>query len=462
MREKKRHARLGLTSLLWRYLLATVAAIAVILGGWWSTMMLMMRNGVVLPAYTAQSRLEETRQALALAQTFDGDSVAHWYRYVRLDEQGEVLEWSPMSERQREIALRAYAGDSMRRGFPYAQYHAFVPLRDGGTLILQYDYSVVYANAWAQRHLPDFQICALAVLLIILLAVCTGVTRHYTRILRTDAALLTRATGRIAQRELDGPPEGEARVRELADALGALEVLRDSLAKSLDEQWTQEQRQSRELRALAHDIKTPLTIISGHAELLLEEEMTQEQQSSVQMILRSARHIEDYTAQLRLILTQSEGEQRRQVSLKALFSDWRQEGEGLCAKKRIRFRAVLPQERVLIAEQEALRRAVLNLIDNAARFAPAEGEIALSAYEEGDRLVLRVQDNGPGFKAEILAHGGQAFCTGEASRSAEGHSGMGLYYARCVAQRHGGALRLTNTEGGACAEILLRIHGETC
>ena len=77
---------------------------------------------------------------------------------------------------------------------------------------------------------------------------------------------------------------------------------------------------------------------------------------------------------------------------------------------------------------------------------------------DGEALTIAVEDTGPGFSAEALARGGQAFYTSDASRPQEGHMGMGLYFAAQTAKRHGGALHLANTGHGARAELVLPIN----
>ena len=72
------------------------------------------------------------------------------------------------------------------------------------------------------------------------------------------------------------PPDGGARVRELGESLAAMEQLRKALARSLSEQWAMEQERTQALAALAHDLKTPLSIVSGSAELLEEGEITED------------------------------------------------------------------------------------------------------------------------------------------------------------------------------------------
>jgi len=256
------------------------------------------------------------------------------------------------------------------------------------------------------------------------------------------------------------PITGRARVREFGATLKAMDDLRQNLAESLESQWGMEQQRRLELAALTHDLKTPLSVISGNAELLGEDALTEGQRESVDAIFRSALRLQDYVAQLRAI-TGSEAalsREKERVSLPTLAEGWREVGQSLCGAKPAAFRCPDVPKLELAVYRGDLDRAVSNLLDNAARYTPAGGTVTLSVTADGETLTIAVEDTGPGFSAEGLARGEQAFYTSDASRPQEGHMGMGLYFAAQTAKRHGGALHLANTGLGARAELVLPIN----
>ena len=317
-----------------------------------------------------------------------------------------------------------------------------------------------YGAEVLQRRLPEFQTCATVVLLLAWLTAGAISTRHFAGILRRDAALLNRATEAIAQRRLDVPITGRARVREFGATLKAMDDLRRNLAESLESQWGMEQQRRLELAALTHDLKTPLSVISGNAELLGEDALTPGQRESVDAIFRSALRLQDYVAQLRA-MTGSEAALSREketVSLPALAEGWQEVGQSLCGAKPAVFRCPDVPRLELAVYRGDLDRAVSNLLDNAVRYTPAGGAVTLSVTTDGEALTIAVEDTGPGFSAEALARGEQAFYTCDASRPQEGHMGMGLFFAGQTAKRHGGVLRLANTGRGARAELILPIN----
>lgn len=433
----------------WRYLLTTGAVILALAVLWWLGMSILIQMQFVYPASTAADEVDDLVYELE-AGAITPEEIPYYYRWAVFDRSRQVMDPGNMNRRQLSYAESALAGDSIRHGIFYAQYHRMVELPTGETCVVQYDYSMPYGLESLQTHLPEFQTCAILVLLGSWLLTGILLTKHFAGLLRRDAALLTTAAQTIARQRLDTPLEGRARVREFGQTLTAMEQLRVSLAQSLESQWAMEQQRQLELAALTHDLKTPLTVISGNAELLQEDQLEPAQQEMVDAILRSAVRLQEYTAQLRaMTLPDAAPEAKESVTLDALAESWKEIGQSLCAGKQIDF--VCDPVPAVEAEvyRASLDRAVSNLLDNAARYTPPGGQISLAVSAEQNSIAIAVEDTGPGFSAEALAKGGEAFFTSNASRPQEGHLGLGLFFARQTARRHGGTLELANTGRGA-------------
>lgn len=433
----------------WRYLLTTGAVILALAVLWWLGMSILIQMQFVYPASTVADGVDDLVYELE-AGAITPEEIPYYYRWAVFDRSRQVMDPGNMNRRQLSYAESALAGDSIRYGIFYAQYHRMVELPTGETCVVQYDYSMPYGLESLQTHLPEFQTCAILVLLGSWLLTGILLTKHFAGLLRRDAALLTTAAQTIARQRLDTPLEGRARVREFGQTLTAMEQLRVSLAQSLESQWAMEQQRQLELAALTHDLKTPLTVISGNAELLQEDQLEPAQQEMVDAILRSAVRLQEYTAQLRaMTLPDAAPEAKESVTLDALAESWKEIGQSLCAGKQIDF--VYDPVPAVEAEvyRASLDRAVSNLLDNAARYTPPGGQISLAVSAEQNSIAIAVEDTGPGFSAEALAKGGEAFFTSNASRPQEGHLGLGLFFARQTARRHGGTLELANTGRGA-------------
>ena len=243
-----------------------------------------------------------------------------------------------------------------------------------------------------------------------------------------------------------------------------MEQLRKALARSLSEQWAMEQERTQALAALAHDLKTPLSIVSGSAELLEEDALSPAQRERVDAILRSAGRIRDYMEQLRALTAAggpAEAGGRATAELSALAEGWAAAGRGLCSPRGLRFSLDCPASRPCALFRSEVDRAVLNLLDNAARFTPPGGAVRLSAYVEGDVLTVAVEDTGPGIPESEQARIFQRFYRSPSASEAEG-VGIGLYLARQIAAGQGGYLKVSSRpgEGSTFSLFLPRAEGQ--
>ncbi|MGI9270850.1 MAG: sensor histidine kinase [Woeseiaceae bacterium] len=131
------------------------------------------------------------------------------------------------------------------------------------------------------------------------------------------------------------------------------------------------------------------------------------------------------------------------------------------SRDRHRIQIHSPDESLLAEIDEARVTLMLkNLISNALRYTSEEdGPVELSFWSEGNELVFRVKDHGPGIPENQAARIGEPFYRGDPSRArSSGGTGLGLYLALLVATAHGGTLALeSNDEAGADFEIRLPI-----
>lgn len=447
---KRKRKGIRLNTLFWRYFLTTGGLMAAFCLIWLILFNLLVNMGFVLSAYTAIRNLPQTEQALQAQATFEPNEIPHYYEWA-LTENGKIIE-SNMNQKQLTYAYAELSGDSFPHGWYYSQYFHPVPLKNGQTVLLEYDYSVCYANPDLQNILPDFQTAYIGLLLVLLLLLTTLRTGHYTKILRKDTNIITSACEMVRNQQLDVPFQDEIRVKELQAALTAIDTLRQELSHSLKEQWTAEQRKNEMLASLAHDLKTPLTVIGGNAELLTEEELTPPQKALAQIILRNSGHAEAYVKRLREVTAGDVlASKKEQISVIELLDAFIQKGRDLSAVKGHKLIAPLPAslpDEILEIEKSDVLRAMENLLSNAVRFTPSDKTIELGVELQEKQIGFWVQDSGPGFSNESLIKAGKTFYTEDSSRPQNGHMGMGLYFASQIAQKHGGFLFIENTAMG--------------
>lgn len=451
----------SLRGLLLRYLLLTFSLCVGLFLAWWMFFGILLNSGFLLPASSAAEACSRAAAEMLpdmTADTFDGARLDPLCRYALFPEPGSpAVLATNMDDWHLEQALNAWMGGSGNLG--YTQYHIRATLADGSVCLLQYDYSVPYADPWLRQRLPDFQSCYIALLTVLFVLVIWYFTHRTTRRIAAGTARLQDACNRIMNGELEGEPWGGTHIRELEAALTAMQTLREHLAQSLRDQWDAEEQRAEQIAALSHDLKTPLTVISGHADLLLEENLPPQARESAAAVRRGCDTAVGCLADLRAAAAPGAAAHEPKELLDAAdFLAQRGEfGRALCTGAGRKFRLLnrLPAGTRLQAQPHRLARAVENLLDNAARFTPRGGTVTLEARLEEHRLIFSVTDTGPGFTPEALHKAGRLLYTGDAARH-DAHQGLGLYTARQVAAAHGGGLDLHNAiTGGGCAELWL-------
>jgi signal transduction histidine kinase len=247
----------------------------------------------------------------------------------------------------------------------------------------------------------------------------------------------------------DGLGRGEA-VEPLPEA-GPEEVRRT--ARAFNEMQRRLRRfvedRTRMLAAIGHDLRTPITSLRLRAELLEDEEA----RSRILATLDEMQRMIEAT--LAFAREEASREATRTVDLGALV-------ESVCVDLADLGldTAYEPGPRLACAcRPDSLRRAVRNLVENAARYGR---RARVTALRQGAELVVRVDDDGPGIPPEALERVFAPFVRLEESRSSEtGGVGLGLAIARTIARAHGGDVRLANRpEGGLRAELALPLAAE--
>ena len=438
----------SLRSVLLRYLLLCGGGCALILVLWWVIFMQLINIGFLLPAVASAQACADARETVAsmTADTFDSLQISDLCRWAVV--QDDAVLQTNMDDRHLKIALNAFHGGSGNLGYQYD-----VKMADGSFCLLQYDYATPYADPALRNTLPDFQTCYI-VLLAVLILVWLGWQTHCTvRTFAAETARLNAAVDAIAARQLEQIDTDGVRIREFAATLQALQTMGRELTGSLQTQWRMEQQRTEQIAALAHDLKTPLTVIQGNAELLEEDALSDAQHAQLQAILRGTERARHYLAALRT--AGAAPAVQTPLASHALTERLAQTARALCAPAGIHFILQEEWQGTIRAAENDLLRAAENLLDNAAAHTPRGGTVTLTVARENNRFILRVTDTGPGFTAAALARAGEMFYT-DAARSDSAHQGLGLYSARRTAEAHGGTLRVYNTPGG-CAELSLPI-----
>lgn len=443
----------SLRSVLLRYLFLCGGGCALILVLWWVIFMQLINSGFLLPAVASAQACADARETVAAvtAETFDSNQISDLCRWAVV--QNDTVLQTNMDDRHLKIALNAFHGSG---NLGYTQYQYDVKMADGSFCLLQYDYATPYADPALRDTLPDFQTCYMLLLALLVIAWLGWQTHCTVRVFAAETTCLHRAVDAIAAQQPERIDADGAHLREFSATLHAMQTMGRELTDSLQSQWRMEQQRAEQIAALTHDLKTPLSIIQGNADLLAEDALSADQQTQVEAILRGTDRAQQYMAALRTACAPPATVET--FPSHTLVSELAETARALCAPAGVQLILNEQWQGTLCAAQCDLLRATENLLDNAVRYTPRGGTVTLLVTKEKQDFVLRVTDTGPGFTPEALAKAGEMLYT-DAARSDAAHQGLGLYFARKVAQSHGGVLVLSNLPAahGACAELRLPI-----
>ncbi len=332
--------------------------------------------------------------------------------------------------------------------------------RDKEVLILRYRFTAQFRNAVLRRIIPVADLALIVILLVEIIVLLVIVSYSFGKFIDRKIDNLLAVTRRVEEQDLDFQI-ASCGIFEIDRALDALAHMKLALKKLLDEQCQADKMHQDQISALAHDLKTPLTIIRGNMELLYDTSLSDEQRECVCYVKSSVEQIQNYVLSLIDIakVKQDFLAHKQSVAISEFLARLKVQAKGLCSVKNIQLKW---NENYQI-EQAAfdsgqLVRAIMNIISNAVEYTPEGGCISFTVYEDEKSLIIMVCDSGIGFSAEALRRATEQFYMDEHSRTSKSHYGMGLYITDLIVKQHGGELILENLSEAGGAKVTVVLH----
>ena len=422
-------------------------------------LILLGNTGTVQPANMQEIILS---QNMSKIQQASPDDVAQYIpdgaTYGIYDKNGKWL-GGTMNKDRRSDAWNRY---SLREYTPDDEgYYKYMPMENGDVCIVRYLFGMRYTSDTLNRILPPPEHLLVWGMLLVAVLNLLYLAHRFGRAINRRLETVQQVTEKIAANDLDFEVTQDTGIREINAVMASLGTLRDALKASLTTQWQKEQQKSEQLAALAHDIKTPLTVIRGNAELLQESAEDAFSRGSATYIVESAEDINTYLEKMRAVLSNEAVVSCSAVqSVQDLVEILRHAAKQLTQAAQLPLHEQLDvsEGAVCVHTEEALR-AWNNLLSNAATYSDGTEGIACSytvqENEEGRYLVATVRDYGAGFTAKDLQHADEAFYIGDESRHLRNHQGLGLAIAKAVMCAQGGMLCYANATEGAGAMVSL-------
>jgi signal transduction histidine kinase len=221
------------------------------------------------------------------------------------------------------------------------------------------------------------------------------------------------------------------------------------------------------LATMSHELRTPLTSVIGYSEMMLEGlggPLTAEQREYLGIIMEKGENLLQLitsildiskieAGRVRLVLSEVDPGQLMRDAVATVLP--------LARKKGLRVACEPPSIPRIHADRDKLRQCLVNLCSNAVKFTPAGGTITVAAEPvDGERVAIRVADNGIGISDEHLEKVFDVFYQVDGSSTREyGGAGLGLAIVRSFVEAHGGIVQVRSAPGsGSVFTMTLPVH----
>jgi two-component system, OmpR family, sensor kinase len=220
-----------------------------------------------------------------------------------------------------------------------------------------------------------------------------------------------------------------------------------------DSEHEMREMQRRFVRFASHELRTPVTVGRGFAELIRDAQPDTQAAQDAIVVLEEFDNLERIAARLLTLARMDEPATVKPSAvplhtlLERTVTRWRPAAN--------RDWRLCPASAVVVADRQRLETALDSLVENAVRYTGDGGRITLAAYQEEESVVIEVCDDGPGIPDEELPYIFESFRSG----ASLGGTGMGLAIVKTIMEAHSGTVSAENLPGGG-ASFRLRLPGQ--
>jgi signal transduction histidine kinase len=298
------------------------------------------------------------------------------------------------------------------------------------------------------------------------LALSCGLRACWSTPIRSGAGAVL-GTFAVYYAEPGEPGAREQRLVEVATHLAGIAIERERTDRALRERAealaVADRRKDEFLALLAHELRNPLAAIAGAADVLALRPGDEEAVARGRALLgRQVRHLARLVDDLLDVSRITRGEivlVRERCAAAAFVARAVELARPQLDQRRHELTVRLPDEEIVLdVDPVRFTQVLANVLDNAAKYTPPGGHVALSVEASESEVVFRVVDDGIGVSRELRPHVFDLFVQGERGLAhTAGGLGVGLTLARKLVELHGGSVSLSSEGEGRGAEVLVRV-----
>lgn len=251
---------------------------------------------------------------------------------------------------------------------------------------------------------------------------------------------------------------------QLDKTLKELESANVKLKRDMEKERMQTKQRSDFFMSISHELKTPLTILKGETEGMLQNLSPFDNRDkyllhSMQVIETMEKMIKDILAAARTQMIHDNGGMRA-ADIGKITVGMIQNQYELAKSKNIQIHMALENDLFVILEQELFRKALANVINNAIIHSAEDSSIYITARQSGSECVLTVRNMNSSIPEDEIQHVFEPFYKVDKSRTGNG-TGLGLYIVKSFLEYHGFRYHIANQENSVIFTIVMPLSG-TC
>ena len=444
-----------LRSVFMRYALCLALAVFMVLAVNVGAYLFCVSIGAIYPLTSISTAIEREKDNLRSVRQVEESDIPYPCEYVIFTKDGQYAGGSIGLEYSTAIWNTCMEGGRTRDG----AYLYSVIEREEEILILRYRMTAQFGNATLRSMFPSADWLLIVTILLEIMLSLIVISFIFGKYLGKKIDKLLTVVHKIEQQDLDFEIQ-KSRLFEVDQALDALDHMRLALRQSLARQWHDDKMRQDQLSALAHDLKTPLTIIRGNTELLFDTSLSAEQRECAEYIENSSLQMQEYVQAL-IEAAKSWDSYKpcmKRVSIDSLLLELKNQIDGLCTVNNISLHWDCGHyPAYIMADHDLLIRMLINVLSNAVEHTPQGGEVIFEIEEHSNELFFLITDTGKGFSDEALKHATEQFFMEDDSRISKSHYGIGLYVAASIAKKHNGKIILENSAVAGGAKVTIQI-----
>lgn len=354
----------------------------------------LINTGVVYPANYAE-RNSDTVKYEFLKENWKINKIPFFYEY-QLRDNGEIIENTIDERYNKKISEALQKGESSKDKIIGSD--VFKAFKNGNKdLIIKYKISVIPTNPNVYKIIGSFELVFFISMFCLWLIGFIYLISNLTRKLRSEIRKISKANDNLEKLQLEFEREHSDYI-EISGVLDSIDSMARSLKASLEKQWNMQTTQKEMIQSITHDVRTPITLIKGNIELLIEDQENVLERA--EDALNGVERLEYFLKKLNEFSDLMEAQ--KEIVSKEVVDYWIKIVTSICKLKGFSLSILSHDASNIKLDKNSISIAIQNLVNNAIENSSVGSTIFIGFYDDIDNYTIVVRDQGDGFNNDIL------------------------------------------------------------